>query len=115
MSDQTKQPINRRQLNVMIMLFSFVLLPFSGVLIHNTHGMSEREPLRHFAMAVHNFTAAIFLITCVIHLVANRRVLVKYITNKTAEYTGLKREAVIAFLFVMGLVGLFAMHAFHVR
>jgi hypothetical protein len=115
MNEQPKQPLNRRQLNVMMMFFSFILLPFSGMIIHNTHGMSEREPLRHFAMSVHNLAAAIFLITCIIHLFANRKALIKYIANKTSEYTGVKREALVAFLFVIGLVGFFAMHTFHVR
>lgn len=115
MNETTKQPINRRQLNVMTMLFSFALLPISGIIIHNTHGLEERELIRHFAMSVHNLSAIIFLSTCVLHLIANRKVLVKYLAVKSTEYFHLKREAIIAFVIVIGLVGLFATHAFHVR
>jgi len=115
MNEVVKQSLNKRQLNVLIMLFSFALLPFSGMMIHSTHGLAERELIRHFAMSVHNLSAIIFLTTAVIHLVTNRKALLKYITAKTNEYTGLKREALVAFIFVMGLVGLFAMHSLHVR
>jgi hypothetical protein len=115
MNETVKPALNKRQLNVIIMLFSFTLLPFSGIIIHSTHELAEREPLRHFAMSVHNLAAAIFLITCVLHLIANRKALAKYLANKTSEYFHLKREALIALVFVFGLVGFFAIHAFHVR
>ncbi len=115
MSELEKPVIRKRSLNVMIMLFSFSLLPFSGIVIHSTHGMNENEPLRHFAMSVHNLSAIIFFVTCIIHLLANRTTLSRYISEKTARYLQLKREALIALVFVITLVGLFSMHAFHVR
>ncbi len=115
MNEAVKPTVNKRSLNVLMMLFSFSLLPFSGMAIHSTHGMSEYEPIRHFAMSVHNFAAIIFLTTAIIHLAANRKAIAKYIVSTTTEYTKFRREALIAFLFVLGLVGLFAMHAFHVR
>jgi hypothetical protein len=115
MNKIVQPPINRRQLNVMVMLFSFLLLPFSGIIIHSTHGIAEREPFRHFAMSIHNISAIIFLSTCVLHVVANRKALAKYISNKTTEYFSLKREVIIAFVIVIGIVGLFASHAFHVK
>lgn len=110
-----KPSLNKRSLNVLIMFFSFLLLPFSGVVIHSTHGFVEREPIRHFAMSIHNLSAIIFLCACMLHLVANRKALAKYISAKTAEYSGLKREAILALMFVLGLVGLFSMHVFHAR
>ena len=115
MNEAVKPAMNRRSLNVLIMLFSFSRLPFSGITIHSTHGMSEYEPIKHFAMSVHNFAAIIFLITAVIHLLTNRKDIAKYIVSKTGEYSRFKREALIAFVFVVGIVGLFAMHAFHVK
>ncbi len=115
MNEAVRPGVNRRSLNVLVMLFSFSLLPFSGIMIHSTHGMTEREPLRHLAMSVHNLAAIIFLTTTVIHLLTNRRALIKYIAAKTNEYTKFKKEALYALLFVIGIVGLFAMHAFHVR
>jgi cytochrome b subunit of formate dehydrogenase len=110
-----KSSLNKRSLNVLIMFFSFLLLPFSGVVIHSTHEVSEGEPLRHFAMSVHNLSAIIFLCSCMLHLFANRKALAKYLSEKTTEYSGFKREAVLALLFVLVLVGLFSSHAFHVR
>ena len=115
MNDIQKSSLNKRTLNVLIMFFSFMLLPASGIIIHSTYMISEREPLRHFAMSVHNLSAIIFLTTCVVHLIANRKALIKYISTKTNEYVRLRREALIAGLFVIGIVGLFSIHAFHVR
>ena len=115
MNEAVKPTVNKRSLNVLIMLFSFLLLPFSGMMIHSTHGMAEYAPIRHFAMSVHNLAAIIFLTTTIIHLATNRKAIAKYIVSKTTEYTRFKREALIAMLLVIGIVGLFAMHAFHVR
>ncbi|MBA4320334.1 MAG: hypothetical protein C0412_18205 [Flavobacterium sp.] len=110
-----KSSLNKRSLNVLIMFFSFLLLPFSGVVIHSTHEVAERDSLRHFAMSVHNLSAIIFLCACMLHLVANRKSLAKYLSAKTTEYSGFKRESVLALIIVLGIVGLFSIHAFHVR
>jgi len=115
METNQKTGLNKRYLNVLLMLFSFILLPPSGIIIHSTHGMGERELLRHLAMTVHNYSAVIFLITCVIHLAVNRKILLKYITDKSNEYFSFKREVMIALLIVFGIVGFFSMHVFHVR
>ena len=76
--------------------------------------MDERELIRRLAMSIHNLSAIIFLSSCVIHLIANRKALVKYAANKTSEYIHLKREVFFALVFVFGVVGLFAMHVFHI-
>lgn len=115
MEANQKNGFNRRALNVLLMLFSFILLPPSGIIIHSTHELSESATIRHFAMSVHNLSAIIFLSTCVIHLVVNRKALFKYISAKTSEYFHLKREVLVALCLVFGIVGFFAMHAFHVR
>ena len=110
-----KTLLNKRSLNVFVMLFSFLLLPFSGILIHDTHGISERALLRHFAMSVHNLAAIIFLISCIIHIIFNRNTILKYLSAKTDEYLKLRKEFLIAFIIVFGIVGLFTIHVFHVR
>lgn len=115
MEGSQKTGLNKRSLNVLVMLFSFLLLPVSGIIIHSTHGMGERETLRHLAMTVHNYSAIIFLIACVIHLNANRKAIAKYISEKTTAYFRFKREAVIALLIVLGVVGFFSIHVFHVH
>ncbi len=115
MNETKKPPLNRRSLNVLLMLFSFILLPPSGIIIHSTHELAERDTLRHFAMSVHNFSAIIFLTTCVIHLIVNRKVLLKYVSEKTTQYLHLKREVLIAVLVVFGIIGFFSMHALLVR
>jgi predicted MFS family arabinose efflux permease len=113
METNQKTGLNKRSLNVLLMLFSFILLPPSGIIIHSTHGTRERELLRHLAMTVHNYSAIIFLTTCIIHLVVNRKILLKYISAKTNEYSNFKREAMFALLIVFGIVGFFTLHVFH--
>jgi hypothetical protein len=110
-----KPKTNIRSLNVMIMLFSFLMLPWSGILIHKTHGMEERELIRHLAMTVHNVSAIIFLTSCILHIIANRKALVRNIYTKTKEYGQFKREALIALAIVIGIIGFISMHVFHVR
>ncbi len=112
MEANQKNGYNRRGLNVLLMFFSFILLPPSGIIIHSTHELSESATIRHFAMSVHNLSAIIFLSTCIIHIILNRKVLVKYVSTKTAEYFHLKREVLLALMLVVGIIGLFSMHAF---
>lgn len=114
MEANRNQTFNKRSFNVLVMLFAFSLLPLSGIMIHQTHGLSERDTLRHFAMSVHNFSAAIFLATSLIHIIVHRKTIWRNITNKTSDYFRLKKEVFAAVAIVFGLVGLFAMHAFHV-
>lgn len=115
MLEAVKPKTNKRSLNVLVMFISFMMLPWSGIIIHNTHGMGEREMLRHFAMTVHNVSAIIFLTSCILHIIANRKALIKYITVKTEEYGRFKKEALLALLIVFGIVGFVTMHVFHVR
>jgi hypothetical protein len=84
-------------------------------MLHQAHGLSERSTLQHLVMVAHNISAGIFLITCIIHLAANRKVLWRYVANKSSEYFGYRKEVFVALAVVFGIVGLFAMHAFHVR
>jgi len=97
------------------MSFALLLLPPSGMMLHQAHGLSERSTLQHLVMVVHNISAVVFLITCIIHLAANRKVIWRYIANKSSEYSGYRKEVYVALVIVFGIVGLFAMHAFHVR
>jgi Na+/melibiose symporter-like transporter len=110
-----KTKTNKRTLNVLVMFFSFIMLPWSGLLLHTTHGRMEREVLRHFAMTVHNIAAIIFLITCVLHIIVNRKALTKYLLQKTAEFSSFKKEALIALVLVLGIIGLVSMHVFHLQ
>lgn len=114
MSNPQPQKINSRALVSLSMLFSFVWLPPSGIILHLTDsdGMSQ---LRHAAMAVHNFASIIFLVAAIIHIIYNLKPIKQYIVNKAHMLPQLKREAIIAFIITTVLILLFASHAFHVH
>lgn len=114
MSNSQHQKINKRALVSLTMLFSFIWLPPSGIILHLTDsaGMSQ---LRHAAMAVHNFASIIFLVGAVIHILYNFKPIKQYIINKARMFPQVKREAIIAFIITTVLILLFASHAFHVH
>ena len=129
MTEIQKQPFNKRAFSAMLMFFSFVLLPLSGIPLHYSRtniseGMlnyflsraSTGEGMfEHFLMSVHNMSALIFLIAVFIHLSLNWKSLLKYIATKTEEYFKFRKEMIIALFTVVVIVGLFSSHASHVH
>ncbi len=102
---------NRRSFISISMFMAGICLPFSGLMNHRLQlvGMTAE---RHFWMSVHNSAAILFLIMAIIHIIYNRRMLMKYL--KAAGHIAISREALAAIALVVILVGLFSMHAFHV-
>jgi hypothetical protein len=113
MVELRKNPINRRALTSVAMLFSFSWLPPSGIALHFT-GSGSFQPVRHTLMAVHNMSALLFLIAAAFHLGLNRKAMAQYLVSKAAEYRTVRKETVIAALVVTTIIVLFASHAFHV-
>ncbi len=115
MSEIQGQILNRRALTSLFMLFSFLLLPLSGVPLHFSRTEAEPGVSEHFLMSVHNSSALIFLIAAVIHLTFNWNAITKYVATKTTEYFRLRKELILALVIITLLVGLFSSHALHVR
>ena len=127
MIETQKQPFNKRALSAMFMVFSFCLLPLSGIPLHYSrtdiggealeyilHGTRTGEGMwEHFLMSVHNMSAVIFLIAVLVHLILNWKSLTKYIATKTEEYFHFRKEMLIALFTVFFIVGLFSSHALH--
>ncbi|MCX6578795.1 MAG: DUF4405 domain-containing protein [Candidatus Aminicenantes bacterium] len=114
MSNPQQQKLNSRALVSLTMLFSFVWLPPSGIILHLTD-RAEVSQLRHAAMAVHNFAGIIFLVAALIHIFYNIKPIKQYVVAKAHMFSQLKREAIIAFIITTALILLFASHAFHVH
>ena len=55
MVEPCKNPVNRRALTSLSMLFSFLWLPPSGIALHLTESASF-QPIRHALMALHVVT-----------------------------------------------------------
>jgi hypothetical protein len=114
MSNSQHQKINSRAMVSLTMLFSFVWLPPSGIILHLTD-RAEMSQLRHAAMAVHNFASIIFLVGALIHIFYNLKPIKQYVVNKAHMFPLLKREAIIAFVITTLFILFFASHAFHVH
>ncbi len=108
-STSTKKPFNTRSFVSLALFVSGTLLPVSGIMNHEL----QFDPLseaRHFWMSVHNMSALLFSLAAITHILIHRRVLLCYARN--ARSIVISREALSAAVLVLGLVGLFASHAF---
>jgi hypothetical protein len=104
-----------RALTSLAMLFSFILLPLSGIPLHLYGSTALQDPFHHTLMSIHNSTSIIFLISLIIHLVLNWKAITNYMFTKTKEYMNLKKEMLVALIIVLGIVGLFSSHVLHVK
>lgn len=92
------------------MFLSGLILPVSGIMNH-TLQFDNLTQERHFWMSIHNMAGLIFAITTICHITLNWKTLMNYL-NKAKTFL-FNKEAVTAFLFVIILVGLAALHTFH--
>ena len=110
-----QQPVNRRALTSMLLLFSFVLLPVSGIPLHFSRFNAEFGLSEHLWMSVHNASGLLFLLAAAAHLSLNGTALRKYIASKTGELSGFRKEMLLALAIVASVVGLVSSHALHVH
>ncbi len=106
------RPFNVRAFVSLGLFIAGAALPVSGIMNHNL----QFEPLtqaRHFWMSVHNMSALLATVFGIWHLILNRRPLLRY--AREAQRVLASKEALAALGLVMGVVGLFAAHAFAVR
>jgi hypothetical protein len=72
------------------------------------------EPFQHIVMVTHNTAAIIFLVSVAIHVVLNRKLMLRYIVSKTNEYLAYRKEFVTAAVIVTGLILLIGTHPLHI-
>jgi hypothetical protein len=106
---QTKK-FNRRAFITIAMFMSGLVLPFSGLMNHRLQ-FYALTTARHFWMSVHNTAAVMFIFFTIFHLSYNWRSLLKYSKNIGAVI--ISKEAIIAILIVLILVGMFSLHTLH--
>ena len=107
-----KKPFNRRAFVSLTLFVSGALLPFSGYMNHLLQ-FDHLTPEKHFWMSVHNVAAILFTLSAITHIVTNWRALLHY--AKRVQGVVVSKEAALAALLVLGVVGLIAAHAFHVH
>ena len=115
MSENVNNKINKRALVSMFMLFSFLILPVSGIPLHFVRGHNQLTTIEHFLMSIHNASAVIFLISIIFHLFFNWKALKSYITSKTSEMFHFKKEIIISIIIITVIVGLFSSHVLHIH
>lgn len=104
--------LDKRSFASLFMLFSFILLVPSGIVMHFAAELPGNQ-LHHASMAAHNAAALIFLPSAIMHLVLNWKAIVRYMLSKAKAYLPLKREAVIAAGVTILFVLLIGLHPFH--
>ncbi len=93
------------------MFFSFLFLPFSGIMNHQLQFEAlSRE--RHLWMSIHNMAAVLFVIFSLLHIIYNWRAFTAHIRNAATKV--IRKETLIAIIVVCGVIGLFASHVLHV-
>jgi len=105
MDMKTNRGLNWRALNTFIAIISFLVLPFSGFVLHEVAMSSDIRGM-HFAMTVHNTAAVIFIISMTMHLAHNRRHLGNYLRKNG-------KEIVVSITAVALVIALGALHVFH--
>jgi hypothetical protein len=104
--------MNKRALTSMIVFFSFIILPVSGIPLHFARSSSAPGQLEHFLMSLHNSSALIFLVASAFHISFNWKAIKSYIRKESAEFFRFRKEMVIALLVVVIIVGIISLHAF---
>ncbi|HOP65391.1 MAG TPA: DUF4405 domain-containing protein [Spirochaetota bacterium] len=69
---------NGRRIVSLLMLFAFIILIPSGIMMH-LNDVPGSFGDRHFPMVVHNLSAAVFVITGIFHIKFNFKLVKKYI------------------------------------
>lgn len=112
METKEKRKFNKRAFISTALLITFMILPFSGLRLHTlSFDMFDTE--KHFWMAMHNMAATLFCIFLITHLIYNKKILISY--AKKAKGILISKEAFLALMIVVFIIGVFSMHALHVR
>jgi len=107
-----KKGFNFRAFASVGMCMSLLFLSVSGIMNHQLQ-FNTLTVDRHFWMSVHNMAALLFILFIVIHLVYNWRLLIHYVEK--IQGIRIRKEAVLAILLVLVIVGMFSSHVFHIR
>jgi len=109
--DVKKKSFNKRSFISIAMVFTILILSFSGMANHK-HQFEQLTVERHFWMTIHNAAAVLFVIFAILHFSYNWQVLINY--SKRAKKIFISKEALAAIALVVVIIGLVALHVFHV-
>lgn len=107
-----QKTFNKRAFISTALFTSGLFLPISGLMNHilQLEGITNA---RHFWMSVHDISGILFVIFSILHISFNWRALINYI--KKVKDIIISKEALIAIILVIFLVGLISSHVFHIK
>ncbi|MCJ7435428.1 MAG: DUF4405 domain-containing protein [Anaerolineales bacterium] len=103
MNTTTSTQLNKRALTFFFMIFSAIILPFSGVPLHEALNHNT-EVLKFFSMGLHNVAAIVFCVSAIIHINLNWKAILNYLKSKKDELVRYPREMAIAGLTIIVLL-----------
>jgi hypothetical protein len=107
-----QKPFNKRAFISTTLFVSGLFLPVSGLMNH----VLQFEGLtlaRHFWMSAHDISGILFVIFTILHISYNWKALINY-AKKTKDLF-ISKEALIAIILVIIIVGSISSHAFHIN
>lgn len=108
MDDTKNDKLNKRALVVFFMVFSGILLPFSGLMLHDAlHHNSES--IKFITMSFHNVAAIVFTLSSIFHIKYNWQPIIKYIREKQDRMLKYRKEMAVAIITLTFLL-LFALY-----
>ena len=111
-SEQKKKSLNTRSFVGLVIAFSGLGLPLTGVANH-FYGFSWTME-RHAWMSAHNALGVLFVVFAIWHIVLNRRALWNHVRGTVAWIPGVSRELALASALVAVMLLLSVGHALHV-
>ena len=109
---KTAKRLNPRAFTAMMMVFSGVGLPVTGIVNH-AYGFAPLSVERHAWMSAHNALGLLFVVFTVWHVVLNRRALWGHVRRTADQVPMVSPEAILAGSVVIVVLVLFVGHAFH--
>lgn len=107
-SVRTKRHIEKRFIGIYLMIFSFVGLVPSGIMLH----FLTSEVYGHFLMTVHNLSAVIFLISVVYHISHHWRHIVSRAVSHSSRNKVIRKGFVVAAMIAVLILVSGMMHVF---
>ena len=112
MKKLTKKPFNMRALVALIIALAGLGLPVTGIANH-VHQMEPMTVQRHAWMAAHNMLGTLFVVFSIVHIILNRRALLKYASGLATRLPRASREATCAAALIAVVLTIAVGHALH--
>ena len=109
---KTGKRLNPRAFTAMMMVFSGLGLPLTGIVNH-AYGFAPLSVERHAWMSAHNALGILFALFSIWHIVLNRRAVWNHVRSTASRIPAMSREAMLAGGVVAITLLVFIGHAFH--